>query len=54
MAHSSPSPPQYYGTTSLILASQQGSLDVVKALVDAGADVNSRNRVGLGRVAYDL
>ena len=35
------------GLTALILASQNGRLEVVKALVAAGADVNAKDNVGV-------
>lgn len=41
-------PPQI-GHTSLILAGLNGHLEVVKALVAAGADVNASAHVGAGR-----
>ena len=36
-----------YGETPLILASYSGKVEVVRALLEAGADVNKRN--GRGR-----
>ena len=34
------------GSTALILASEEGYIDVVKALLAAGANVHGRNKVG--------
>ena len=36
-----------YGNTALIYASYWGCLEVVKALVDAGADLNTKAYVGV-------
>ena len=33
------------GKTALIMAAEDGHLEVVKALIEAGADVNLRDRV---------
>ena len=35
------------GSTGLILASSEGHLEVVKALLDAGADKEARDQVGV-------
>ena len=40
--------PSQGGYTALILASMKGYLDVVKALVAAGADISANNMVGGG------
>ena len=37
-----------YGNTALMKASYNGHLEVVKALVAAGADVNAKDNVGQG------
>ena len=36
------------GTTSLILASENGHAAVVSLLIDHGADVNAKNKVSTG------
>ena len=35
-----------YGETSLMKASERGSLDIVKYLIEHGADVNIKNNEG--------
>ena len=40
-----------YGNTALMKASYNGHLEVVKALVAAGADVNAKTNVGQARGA---
>ena len=43
------------GWTALMWASTRGYLEVVKALVAAGADVNAKNKVGVcGRMGYGV
>ena len=49
----SPSPDvclQYQKKTPLIYAAEKGHLIVVKALLEAGADVNARDKVCLFRI----
>ena len=37
-----------YGNTALMMASARGQRDVVKALIDAGASAEHKNKFGLG------
>ena len=45
----------YLGETSLIVASYKGHLDVVRALVEGGADIQAKNNRGkLVYISYGL